>query len=79
VGKPLKGHTKWLTSLAWEPVHSIDDGVCRRLVTASKDGSLRVWDAARGNATHILTGHTSSVTAVRWGGQVLKKKNTNFV
>jgi len=21
VGEPLKGHTKWITGLAWEPVH----------------------------------------------------------
>ena len=21
VGEPLKGHTKWITALAWEPVH----------------------------------------------------------
>lgn len=71
VGKPLQGHSKWLTSMAWEPVHSCDDGVSRRLVTASKDASLRIWDAARGNVTQIMTGHTSSVTAVRWGGQGL--------
>ena len=21
IGEPLKGHTKWITGLAWEPVH----------------------------------------------------------
>ena len=22
IGEPLRGHQKWITSLAWEPVHS---------------------------------------------------------
>lgn len=21
IGKPLKGHNKWITSLAWQPLH----------------------------------------------------------
>ena len=31
----------------------------------------QVWDARRGQVEHTLTGHTSSVTSVRWGGQGL--------
>mmetsp|Transcript_40541 Transcript_40541/g.82878 ORF Transcript_40541/g.82878 Transcript_40541/m.82878 type:complete len:477 (-) Transcript_40541:214-1644(-) len=71
VGRPLQGHTKWITSLAWEPMHLVAEGVCRRLVTASKDGTLRTWDAATCRSVHVLSGHMASVTAVRWSGQGL--------
>lgn len=71
VGKPLKGHTKWITSLVWEPIHISKDGESRRLATASKDASVRIWDAPTGRAIAILTSHTASVTSVRWGGQGL--------
>jgi WD40 repeat protein len=71
VGKPLKGHTKWITSLVWEPIHISKDGESRRLATASKDASVRIWDAPTGRALAILTSHTASVTSVRWGGQGL--------
>mmetsp|Transcript_40581 Transcript_40581/g.95305 ORF Transcript_40581/g.95305 Transcript_40581/m.95305 type:complete len:479 (+) Transcript_40581:44-1480(+) len=71
MGKPLTGHSKWITSLAWEPIHLLPDGQCRRLVTASKDGTLRVWDAPTSRTLFVLSGHTSSVTSVRWSGQGL--------
>jgi len=71
VGKPLKGHTKWITSLVWEPIHISKDGESRRLATASKDASVRIWDAPTGRALAILTSHTASVTSVKWGGQGL--------
>ncbi len=66
-----QGHTKWITSLVWEPIHLLEAGQdVRRLATASKDASVRVWDAAANKVLVILTGHTASVTNVRWGGQV---------
>lgn len=44
---------------------------CRYLASSSKDGSLRVWDTVLGRCEKILTGHTQSVTCVKWGGDGL--------
>ncbi|TNN63432.1 Notchless 1 [Liparis tanakae] len=69
VGKTLTGHTKWITWLSWEPLHLNPE--CRYLASSSKDGSIRVWDTVLGRCEKILTGHTQSVTCVKWGGDGL--------
>lgn len=66
-GKALTGHIKWVTNMAWEPYHLWRDG-SPRLASASKDGSVRVWGANTGLVEHVLSGHKSSVSCVRWGG-----------
>jgi len=77
----LRGHRKWVTSLAWEPVFEEDDGggggddddggggpkVSERVASASKDGTVRIWRAAGGICERVLGGHTAAVTAVLWG------------
>ena len=45
--------------------------VVRRLVSSSKDGDIRVWDIMTGACLRSMTGHTASVTCVRWGGSGL--------
>ena len=40
-GKPMKGHRKWITSLAWEPMHI--DPECNVLASSSKDGTVMLW------------------------------------
>lgn len=68
VGKgPLKGHAKWVTSLAWEPYHLWQDGT-PRLASASKDATVRIWFVNTGGIQHVLSGHKDSVTCVKWGG-----------
>jgi WD40 repeat protein len=67
LGTPLKGHTKWITSLAWEPFHHQQTGR-PRLASASKDATVRIWDAQLRRVEETLTGHKGSVTCVRWGG-----------
>lgn len=67
-GKCLTGHKQWVTSLAWEPLHLSQEGVSRKLASASKDGDVRVWDSVTGQCLRSLTGHTASVTCLRWGG-----------
>jgi len=47
------------------------DPQCRRLVSVSKDGTARIWDTILGQTTVSLSGHTASVTCVRWGGEGL--------
>ncbi|KAJ6657343.1 hypothetical protein lerEdw1_002710 [Lerista edwardsae] len=69
IGRVLIGHSKWITSLCWEPLHLNPE--CRYLASSSKDGSVRIWDTIAGRCDKILTGHTQSVTCIRWGGDGL--------
>ena len=64
--KGLKGHSKWVSSLAWEPFHRNPE--CSRLLSASKDNSLRVWDVRSSTCLAILNGHSAAVTRAIWGG-----------
>lgn len=66
IGEALKGHTKWITGLAWEPVHL--NPTEPRLASSSKDGSVRVWNPKVRRVDFALGGHTASVNAVKWGG-----------
>jgi WD40 repeat protein len=67
LGNSLKGHSKWITSLAWEPYHLQDQG-SPRLASSSKDSTVRVWDVVNRKIDIVLTGHKGSVTCVKWGG-----------
>ncbi|XP_030078246.1 notchless protein homolog 1 isoform X1 [Microcaecilia unicolor] len=69
IGRVMTGHSKWITWLCWEPLHLNPE--CRHLASASKDGSIRIWDTVLGQCQKILTGHTQSVTGVKWGGDGL--------
>jgi len=64
---PLRGHTQFVRSIAWEPYHCQQPGR-PRFASASKDGTIRVWDAVGKRIEHVLSGHKSSVSCVRWGG-----------
>ncbi|KAF4586596.1 hypothetical protein EYR40_010608 [Pleurotus pulmonarius] len=66
IGDALKGHSKWVTSLAWEPIHL--NASAPRLASSSKDGTVRVWNTATRRLEYTLGGHTASVNVVRWGG-----------
>ncbi|KAF5270442.1 hypothetical protein FQR65_LT05630 [Abscondita terminalis] len=66
MGKTMIGHKQWITSLCWEPFHSNPD--CRLFASSSKDGDVRIWDSNLCQSILILSGHTKSVTVVKWGG-----------
>jgi hypothetical protein len=53
----LAGHTDWVLGVAFGP-----DG--SRLVSASDDETVRVWDAGTGELLLTLAGHTESVLGV---------------
>jgi len=55
---------KWIFFLPRNPE-------CRYLASASKDGSVRIWDTLMGRCDKILTSHTQSVTCLKWGGDGL--------
>lgn len=61
-----QGHFDSMNSLTYSP-----DG--SRVVTASEDGKIKVWDVVSGFCLVTLEGHTSSVTQVQFAkrGQVL--------
>ncbi|KZV98799.1 WD-repeat protein [Exidia glandulosa HHB12029] len=66
IGDALRGHTKWVTSLAWEPIHI--NPSAPRLASSSKDCTVKVWNTATRALQYTLGGHTVSVNVVRWGG-----------
>ena len=66
---PSQGHTKWITSVAWEPAHLAMP--CRRFVSGSKDSSIRVWDAVTRQTLFSMSSHTLAVSCVKWGGDGL--------
>jgi WD40 repeat protein len=84
IGDAMKGHTKWVTSLAWEPIHMCvrhhshvrlayphcftRNANAPRLASSSKDGTVRVWSTLTRQLEYALGGHAASVNVVRWGG-----------
>ncbi|KAG8843071.1 hypothetical protein FRB91_003613 [Serendipita sp. 411] len=68
IGDAMKGHTKWITSLAWEPIHI--NAANPRVASSSKDGTIRVWSMTNRRTEYTLGGHTASVNLVRWGGAI---------
>ena len=53
----LRGHLGCVTHVVFSP-----DG--QRLATSSEDGTVRVWDAASGQQTLVLRGHSDIVRSV---------------
>ena len=68
-GGRLAGHKKWVTSLAWEPAHRALPSA--RVCSASRDGTLRVWEWATRRCALVLSAHSLAVTAVKWTGEGL--------
>ncbi|KAK9460692.1 WD40-repeat-containing domain protein [Lipomyces oligophaga] len=69
VGNALRGHSKFVTSLAFEPTNMLaSSNSSARLVSASKDGTARIWDTTSRVCLQVLSGHTASITSIKWGG-----------
>nr|CAB3264348.1 notchless protein homolog 1 [Phallusia mammillata] len=69
VGKTMSGHKQWITHLCWQPLHL--DGSCRKLASASKDATIRIWDVVTCQTLLNLSGHLQSITCIRWSGEDL--------
>lgn len=69
LGKTLIGHKQWITYLSWQPLHLNEE--CRYLASSSKDTTIKIWDTVMFTCVRNLTGHTQSVTCIRWGGKNL--------
>jgi predicted NACHT family NTPase len=53
------GHSGWVNGCDWSR-----DG--RWIVTASKDRTLKIWDADSGRCTQTLSGHSDTVNGCAW-------------
>ncbi|EGG24451.1 WD40 repeat-containing protein [Cavenderia fasciculata] len=69
MGSVLRGHTKFITALQWEPYHLNPN--CTRLASSSKDATVKIWDTESNKCLMTLSGHTMSVTCLRWSGEGL--------
>lgn len=66
IGKTMIGHKQWITSLCWEPYHKNPE--CRLFASSSKDCDIRIWDSILCQTILTISGHTKSVTQIKWGG-----------
>lgn len=68
LGGPLMGHSKWVSLLAWEPLHLVAADATPRLALASKDGTIKIWDTTQRQCLFTMLGHTNLVLCIRWSG-----------
>jgi len=77
----LQGHSDIITQIAWSA-----DG--KRLASASKDHTIRLWNTETGELVSVLEGHTDIVLGIAWapdggtlasvsGDDTIKLWNTN--
>jgi ribosome assembly protein 4 len=65
--KTQKAHKGFISSVCWEPHHSVVDNR-QRFLTSSKDGTVKMWNMGL-QCERSLSGHSAAVTKVLWGGQ----------
>ncbi len=71
----LTGHTDWVVSASYSP-----DGT--KIVSASWDNTLKIWDANTGSCLQTLTGHTDDVSSASYspdGTKIVSASGDNTV
>lgn len=69
----LYSFCRWISWIAWEPLHASVTIESRRFASGSKDCTVKIWDYAKqGNRQVMSFGqHSKGVTCVKWGGEGL--------
>jgi WD40 repeat protein len=57
----LNGHSADVTSVSWNP-----EG--KKIVSGSRDATLRIWEVATGQVVSTIEGHSGYVYSVSWSG-----------
>jgi ribosome assembly protein 4 len=67
ITRDIKAHSKWITSLAWKPLHLDQD--CKFILTTSKDGCMKIWNIRTQHCQLSISAHEDSITKAIWGGE----------
>ncbi|GMI30045.1 hypothetical protein TeGR_g10444 [Tetraparma gracilis] len=68
-GAPIKAHSKYITAISFQPHHSEQE--LSKLLTASKDSLVKIWNVLTRQCVATMSGHADAVEAARWGGEGL--------
>ena len=58
----IKAHGQYITSMAWKPMHLDKD--CKLMLTASKDGIVKIWNAQMESCALSFSAHGEAITKV---------------
>lgn len=58
----IKAHAQYITSMAWKPMHLDKD--CIYMLTASKDGIIKIWNAKMESCAKSFCAHNDAITKV---------------
>lgn len=65
----IKAHSKWITSIAWKPLHLYNNENEETFVTCGKDGYLKMWSARTMKCLINIQAHEQAVTKAIWSGE----------
>uniref|UniRef100_A0A3B0MXM6 NLE (NUC135) domain/WD domain, G-beta repeat, putative n=1 Tax=Theileria annulata TaxID=5874 RepID=A0A3B0MXM6_THEAN len=68
-GTDLKGHTKAVTALSWQPLHNLSANEYPLLASGSMDYTVRIWDVKSFVCIRVLSGHTKGISQVLWSAE----------
>ena len=69
--RAVQAHSKWITSISWQPLHLCKTEVEEMFITTGKDGYLKMWKARTMKCAINIQAHEMAVTKAIWGGENL--------